>query len=119
MAHARPEVEALIDLLGSVLSPRAALLEHRIAWALAEGPRFVFDPRERTPFVSGWTRDADLTIFLNAAALLAWLDGTLDPSDPQPGEILLWAGDPAALSALARVLQSSGTALRLRAGNKP
>lgn len=113
-----PKLVALAGLLGDVLSPRRAILHHRIAFALVEGPRFVFDPRAPTPFGPGWTRDTDLTVLLNASALEAWLRGTLDPHDPLPGELLLWAGEAEALMALSRALSAAGTALQLRAGNR-
>ena len=116
--HAHSELASLTGVLSSLLGSRRGLLHHRIAFALVEGPRFVFDPEATTPFAPGWSRRCDLTILLNASALRAWLEGTLDPKEPLPDEVLLWAGDVEALEALGHTLRRSGTSLQLRAGDR-
>lgn len=101
--------------LQELFSPLKAALKHRVAFVLDDGEAQVMDPRAPSLFTPGFRRDCDLTVLTNQATLMALLDGSLDPSAPQPGQLFAWGGDPEVFSALSRGLTGvSALALRSR-----
>jgi hypothetical protein len=91
--------------LKETFAARRFALKHRIAWVLSDGEAFVMDPATEGLLTAGFSSDCALTILTNASTVDALLDGGLDPSEPKPGQLFVWGGDPDALRSLADCLR--------------
>lgn len=105
-------VEDFFLLLGTLLESRRAAFRRRLtlAFAVVDGGPWFVDTGAPQMIVTGWRRDAQVSVLCNRRTLSDLASGRFDPQTPAAEHLFVWGGDKETLSTLAQVLGGGMTA---------
>jgi len=99
---------AALRLIALQLSRHSAdwIADHRVAFALTEGYRYILAPTDRKPMRPEWSKDTSLSIVSTARTFGRMATGAVDLMKPTERDIFNWGGDKAVMLKIGEVLAS-------------